>query len=756
MLSDEEDSDAAVETRGPLRGLNLNNVLWDPQTQASVEISDDENGDEKAPNVTQQPVHSTRASRYGRAAVNYDMKYHPMDEVTRPKRAAKRRSGSRSVSTSAKRDLQDDTSEESEASEAKDARSEPESETDGQFDIGDLLATQRVPDPKATRRSGRSEAHKAVNYSRKYHPQDYGVPGYQHKAKQLPSAGITPSSKISNKRKLVEDSADEEGSDLVDEEDESTKSPVRARKQLKSTMSNSPTTLRAKEKLKNRKGKQRRNLLSDMNTEQVTEVLDELIGSVETSDGPNMPTPTQEHDYVDGADDKEAAFASSPPKRMGTKDSCTQTDGHAAVPTHVSQAHELLTPPSDVRLVVVRPYATGYAPTILDPRELQLCLPTTDSAIRLHPFGSTSIDHSYSSSSDAVDASNARAEETRLQVLRSHKARSTDTPCGTPRKSRLEACEHVSSGEPNSSETKVRHGDTNGKRVQRRKTVDDVHAGDRVPRIDHTYSSSSGTAPLSDALDAKTSTSHTSAAHDITTPANSPLVQIQHEKGARILPTSSTLVGASGTATQISTASHGATQQPITSGDLFDEGRSDFEAHFAVTDGVRTYQQAQVDSSFGKLPVSQRERSDDQEFVSLSELCTRLYNAGEPDSTTPTASESTHKSSRMTGRGMNEVELHDSSSKHEPTTTAPSQASVATPAHGNDFRFRKYHHEATAELDASLRSSVQTQGTVRLPSRRMSTSMAHHQRIRQLMPSRLRWEPCGIRPDHRVAWRKAA
>lgn len=42
--------------------------------------------------------------------------------------------------------------------------------------------SQRKPDPRASRRSKRSEAQKPVNYSKKYHPQDYGLPGHRHRA----------------------------------------------------------------------------------------------------------------------------------------------------------------------------------------------------------------------------------------------------------------------------------------------------------------------------------------------------------------------------------------------------------------------------------------------------------------------------------------------------------------------------------------------------------------------------------------------
>ena len=42
---------------------------------------------------------------------------------------------------------------------------------------------ETLPDPKAIRHSSRREALKAVHYNTKHHPQDNGLPGFQHKAK---------------------------------------------------------------------------------------------------------------------------------------------------------------------------------------------------------------------------------------------------------------------------------------------------------------------------------------------------------------------------------------------------------------------------------------------------------------------------------------------------------------------------------------------------------------------------------------------
>lgn len=52
------------------------------------------------------------------------------------------------------------------------------------MDLEISAPTLRCPDPKATRRSTREEARKHHDYSAKRHPQDYGIPGHQHKARK--------------------------------------------------------------------------------------------------------------------------------------------------------------------------------------------------------------------------------------------------------------------------------------------------------------------------------------------------------------------------------------------------------------------------------------------------------------------------------------------------------------------------------------------------------------------------------------------
>ena len=180
MDSSEEERNSGPRLSGALRGLNPKNVLSTPLTKSTVEhLGKEDDGD---PLASTQSVHETRGSRYGRTSANYNMKYHPMDEVTRPKRAAKVRSGSRSSSATAERD--GDGSDVSEPSLRDDSRSDGLSdaatiESDGETS----LPARRKRDPLATRQSARASAQKAVDYNTKHHPQDYGLPGYRKRAK---------------------------------------------------------------------------------------------------------------------------------------------------------------------------------------------------------------------------------------------------------------------------------------------------------------------------------------------------------------------------------------------------------------------------------------------------------------------------------------------------------------------------------------------------------------------------------------------
>lgn len=159
--------------RGALRGLSLNNMLAPSATQRTTEQGDGEGAGETA-------SHNTRAARNGKTAVNYNMKYHPMDDVTRPRRA-NQMSGTRSASVETLRENDSDETTNDEIDLLSDREDSGDSDEDG--DDAPAQSTQREPDPRATRRSERSEAHKLVDYSRKRHPQDRDLPGYQHLAR---------------------------------------------------------------------------------------------------------------------------------------------------------------------------------------------------------------------------------------------------------------------------------------------------------------------------------------------------------------------------------------------------------------------------------------------------------------------------------------------------------------------------------------------------------------------------------------------
>lgn len=183
-ISSVADEDEAVTGRGALRGLSQKLILPECSTEASVEATNA--GDEAEVKPSQPSTRSTRGSRYGRADVNYDMKYHPMDEVTRPLRAAKRRSGGRSVSES----LTHEDGVTSDESEPPSPMSGSESDEDDADDDEDeesaaLMSTQRAKDPKATRTSTRAAAKKPVDYSRFHHPQDRWLLGRKHRNENL-------------------------------------------------------------------------------------------------------------------------------------------------------------------------------------------------------------------------------------------------------------------------------------------------------------------------------------------------------------------------------------------------------------------------------------------------------------------------------------------------------------------------------------------------------------------------------------------
>ncbi|GAB7330985.1 hypothetical protein MBLNU13_g02491t2 [Cladosporium sp. NU13] len=159
--------------RGPLRDLDLDNVLDEPAVETSME------GTGREASVDTQPRHATRSTINGRADVNYSQKYHPMDEVTRPRRAA-RITGSRPPTSFA--ETSDEEEPELSSGESSDADEPSE---------GSNTPATRTPDPRAVRHSSRAQAQKQVNYSKAHHPQDWAISGYRRSAKRK-RRGLSP------------------------------------------------------------------------------------------------------------------------------------------------------------------------------------------------------------------------------------------------------------------------------------------------------------------------------------------------------------------------------------------------------------------------------------------------------------------------------------------------------------------------------------------------------------------------------------
>jgi hypothetical protein len=218
-VESESDKDPIAEEprlRGALRGLDKGNMLAPPESRYSPDAGEDG----RRSMTADTPQHETRASRYGKAPVNYSAKWHPMDEVMRPKRA-RNLAGS---SMSRRRAADDSDDSEPEPFSGGDTGDEDdEDDEDGTPD----KSFEREPDAKATRRSARSEALKPVNYSKAHHPQDHLLPGYQNKAKRQrrstsatqPRKKKTSSETVVLSSQIIADSDDDDDGSDADEED---------------------------------------------------------------------------------------------------------------------------------------------------------------------------------------------------------------------------------------------------------------------------------------------------------------------------------------------------------------------------------------------------------------------------------------------------------------------------------------------------------------------------------------------------------
>ncbi|KAF2102889.1 hypothetical protein NA57DRAFT_71874 [Rhizodiscina lignyota] len=170
-----------------------------------IAIDDDENdAADDSPLPTPVPTstqhhHATRTRLHGRTDTGgaYDMKYHPMDDVTRPNRRAKRNRAGTSSTMKPDLDSDDDSTvrDDDEDSEAMDLPSSSGDEVE-------MPQTHRRNDSEGTRRSSRSSTQKFVSYDIKKHPQD----------KELKKAGIIshrmgkhakPSKRAPQRRKIA-------------------------------------------------------------------------------------------------------------------------------------------------------------------------------------------------------------------------------------------------------------------------------------------------------------------------------------------------------------------------------------------------------------------------------------------------------------------------------------------------------------------------------------------------------------------------
>ncbi|KAF2208934.1 hypothetical protein CERZMDRAFT_87333 [Cercospora zeae-maydis SCOH1-5] len=237
---------------GPLRGLNPGKYLIRDDVQHPVEPANDGDDGDDGNSVTNPPLtkHATRASRGLGKDVSYDMKYHPMDRVTRPNSAATRRqSKSASLAMSEPEDdssVTMNTDEDLSGDSSHDDLSEnSQNEDDSGTRLQPIMIQPRRPDPKACRHSARDAARKPINYSKKYHPQDHGIPGYRSRP-IFTQSNQEDSVALTNSKKRAPLSSDEIDADEDDEIVPTHTARSQPRKKLKS-LSNEPP-LRIKKK----------------------------------------------------------------------------------------------------------------------------------------------------------------------------------------------------------------------------------------------------------------------------------------------------------------------------------------------------------------------------------------------------------------------------------------------------------------------------------------------------------------------------
>lgn len=284
-----------------------------------------------------------------------------MDDVTRPKRAARQRSGS------AIRDNEVETDEESLPSSARDADSDQEDE--GPESSCELdLPTQREPDPRASRHSGRKAAQKAVNYSTKHHPQDYGLPGYKHKAKQQKrshDSGQPNASRDSQQREETT-GAEEPASDDAEHLLAEVVQPKRPRKSLRVLEEGREHTSKAKARKRNPKKSENNEttFLPDMSTDAIDEMVDMVIA------GSQLPQAKQDRGDAEGMDStSNNGLTKTPTSSAGAGLKKTAQAALVQVPPSSMSSDAEEDPAGDLERIeglVSSPRTTGQADSQLD------------------------------------------------------------------------------------------------------------------------------------------------------------------------------------------------------------------------------------------------------------------------------------------------------------------------------------------------------------------------------------------------------
>ncbi|TKA67571.1 hypothetical protein B0A49_06721 [Cryomyces minteri] len=163
-----------------LRGLDTENILQNPpSTQAVIQVPSDED-----PRIVTgaSSGHTTRAQIHGPQPGLYDMKYHPMDEVTAPARAAQHRRLTSGL-VSEDEETYDGGSDTEDAYAEDDNDDESNTAADREDGNDSDAAGISRKDVFSLKYSLRDAPKKKMYYNQKYHPQDAAI-GIRHPRKR--------------------------------------------------------------------------------------------------------------------------------------------------------------------------------------------------------------------------------------------------------------------------------------------------------------------------------------------------------------------------------------------------------------------------------------------------------------------------------------------------------------------------------------------------------------------------------------------